>query len=131
MPVAQRRRRFVLEGAFVCLALTVAGILLTLVSYWLIPLLLPSNYMSSIRFIAWLTAITVIGIPGGVAETYFRTQQNERQQYRMRAWGAVTSILFPLLLLTSWEVDGILIGRLASNLTFSILGIWLFIHDRP
>lgn len=131
MPLAQRRRRFVLEGIFICSALAGAGLLLVLASYWFIPLLLPPSYSTSIYFITWLTAITLTGLPGGIAEIYFRTQQDERHQYQMRIFGAITSIIFPLLLLLRWEVDGILIGRLVSNLLFSIFGVWLFIVDRP
>jgi O-antigen/teichoic acid export membrane protein len=131
MPVVQRRRRFILEGTVVFLALSAVGFVLILLSYWLIPLLFPPSYASSIRFITWLTAITLAGTPGGIAESYFRTQQDERHQYWMRIAGAISSIAFPLLLLTRWGVDGIMLGRLASNLLFSLLGIWFFSIDKP
>lgn len=126
MSVVKRRQHFLIEGAliwftFILLAFVVYGI-----AYWFIPVVLPPSYRSSLPYVGWLSAIMLIGIPGGIVETYFRTQQNEKPQYTMRIIGAVTSLLLPALLMASWGVTGVMVGRLLSNGIFSGVGLWLF-----
>ncbi len=129
MTVQRRRRRFLLEGTLIWFAFILTAVVVYLAAYWLIPLVLPPTYVSSIPYVGWLSAIMIIGMPGGIVETYFRTQQNEKPQYTMRITGAVTSLLFPALLMAPWGVTGIMVGRLLSNGIFSVLGLWLFARE--
>ena len=128
MPVLTRRRRMLLEGGVIWLGFLGLGVITALLAHWLVPLIFPPSYASSLVYIDWLIAITVIGTPGGLVEFFFRTEQNARQQYIMRATSAVLTIILPLILVYHWGVYGILSGRSIAILLFSIVGLWLFFH---
>ncbi len=125
MAVARRRRRMALEGGVIFMGFVALGFAVYALGAWLIPLILPPEYQSSIPFIGWLTAVTLAGTPGGIAEVYFRTVEKQRPQYQMRLVGMVAGLALPAALLIPWGLAGLLGGRLAANILFSIYGIHL------
>lgn len=129
MPVAQRRRQILWEGTLVWLCLIAAGLAFCLVAPWLFSFLLPSTYLSSLEYVNWLTVTALIGTPGGIAEVYFRSEQNERRQFTMRVTGAA-SLVLSLVLLGRWGVSGVIAGRFVANLVYSLVGVWLFARDK-
>jgi O-antigen/teichoic acid export membrane protein len=132
MPLVHRRRRFIIEGAIIAVGFLFMGAVLAVMAYWLIPVFLPESYSSSLGYMYWLIASFVVLVPGALAETYFRTLQNERQQYAMRVVGAVTSLITPLVLLKLSNLGpySIAIGRFLANLVFSVWGVWLFKKEK-
>lgn len=79
----------------------------------------------------WLITIFVVSIPGFLAETYFRTEQNEKRQYLIRIVAAIVGVAAPTLLVFRWGAYGALAGRLLASIILSLIGIWLFFKDRP
>ena len=129
MPILIRRRRLLIEGAIVWIGFIAFGVATAVLAHWLVPLVLPPSYATSLIYIDWLIAITVIGTPGGLVEFFFRTEQDARRQYIMRATSAILTVILPLTLVYRWGIYGILLGRCAANLLFSIIGMWLFFHQ--
>ena len=123
-----RRARFVWEGTVIWFGFIAIGVAVYFAARLLIPLLLPASYAGSIPYVAWVSAAIIAGTPGGIAEMYFRTEQDQRSQYQMRTLGAVVNVAFPLLTLwlTTWGAPGIMAGRVVANLVFSAYGGWLF-----
>ncbi len=130
MTKERRRRHLLWEGLGICLLLGAASVVIYIGCWWIIPILLPPTYASSLYSIGWLMAIVVIGTPGGIVEWYFRIQQLHQPQYMMRAVGATASVLLPVFLLQYWGIDGIMIGRFLGNLLFSVFGLWMFLRDK-
>jgi O-antigen/teichoic acid export membrane protein len=131
LPSEQRWRRFALEGSAFLLGFVAASVAIALAAQVLVLLVFPDEYRSSLPLINLVIAAVVCGTPGGISEAYFRTEQNERVQYRMRIFAAVAGALLPSLFLVWWDVYGILFGRILANLLFSGLGVWLFLSFRP
>lgn len=125
LPAAQRVRRLVAEGTLVWAGFGLTGGLLAILLQWLIPILLPPSYRSSLFFIHWLIAGFVVSIPGLVAETYFRTEQDEKQQYRMRIAAAVAGVALPAAFIGVWGASGVVVARFLAGLTLSVFGVWL------
>lgn len=123
-----RRVRFLREGAVIVLGFLGLGIAVYVAARILIPLLLPASYIGAIPYVAWVIATIVAGTPGGIAEMYFRTEQDQRSQYEMRTFGAVVNVALPLLTLwlTTWGAPGVMAGRVVANVLFSAYGGWLF-----
>lgn len=126
MTTTRRRRQFIYEGSLVCLGFVGAGV----VGFWviaaIIPWLLPASYVASIPYIGWLIPAFLLMLPGAYAEMYFRTEQDQRRQYIMRTAALVVSIVASLILAPRWGIMGIITGRLAASVVFSLLGLWLF-----
>ena len=129
MPVVQRRRQILREGALVWLCLVLVGLAFCLAAPWLFSVFLPPSYLSSLKYVNWLAAATLIGMPGGIAEVYFRSEQSERRQFALRVTGAA-SLVLSLVLLGRWGVPGVIAGRFVANLVFSVVGVWLFVRDK-
>jgi len=92
--------------------------------------LLPPTYLGSLRYVPWLLATVVAGTPGGLAEQYFRAEQDQRRLYKMRLSAALASVALPATMLAlGWGIQGVLVGHLAANLLFSVIGAWLFARD--
>ncbi len=130
MPATQRHRRIFLEGVIIWFSFISLGLAMFIAAYWLIPIILPPNYLSSLSLIGWLIAIVLVGMPGGFSELFFRTEQDEKKQYTMRAIAATSSIVFPLIFIANLGIYGVIFGRLLANSIFSVVGIWLFIQER-
>jgi O-antigen/teichoic acid export membrane protein len=132
LPLRRRRRRLILEGSVVWLAFIALGIILAFAAHWLIPIFLPPIYVSSLGYVNWLIATVLIGLPGGIAEMYFRMAQSEKHQYIMRIVAAVIGIIAPvtILLITDMGAYGIVAGRFVANFFFSLLGLVLFIRHK-
>ncbi len=128
LPIELRRRRFVIEGGLVWVGLIGAGFAIALLAHWLIPIVLPPNYASSLGYMDLLIVTVLVGVPGGLAETYFRTEQDERQQYRMRLVAALVGVTAPALLIFRWGAYGAAAGRMLANLVLSAVGVALFIR---
>ena len=126
LPIEQRRRRLVIEGGVLWLGFAGIAIALSLLAYWLIPVLFPPDYASSLVYVNWLLATFVVAVPGFLATVYFRTEQDERHQYTMQIMSAAFGALLSSLLTIPFGVRGILAGRLLSNVLFSMVGLWLF-----
>ena len=131
LPLTRRRQRFIIEGTAVFLLFIILGILVSLLARWLIPIILPANYSTSIIFIYLLIAAVIIGVPGRVAETYYRTQQNERRLYMMQVIGAIVGVIIPVSLVLRWGAIGAAYGNIVTSIIISIVGIVLFSLDRP
>jgi len=129
LPLAQRRRRMVLEMGVVWAGFILLGLVTSAALWVLVPVILPREYVSSLPFISWLLAAFVVGIPGFFAETYFRTRQDERSQYLLRGAAAVSGVVLPSLFILFWQAYGVVVGRFVSSLALSIAGIFLFIRD--
>jgi O-antigen/teichoic acid export membrane protein len=130
MSFATRKIKIVKEGFFVFFGMTAAGILIILLSYWLIPLLLPESYVRSIQFIPVLIAAVLVGIPGGISEMFFKMNEDSKSQYTMRVCGAIFGIVAPLIFLSKFGAIGAAYGRLIANLLFSVAGIILIIKSK-
>jgi O-antigen/teichoic acid export membrane protein len=130
MHFARRRRRFLLEGVLVWLGLIAAGVVVALLAHLLIPIVLPPSYASSLGYMDVLIATVLIGTPGGLAELFFRTQQDARRQYLMRAVSAAVGVVAPILLVFRWGAYGAAAGRFLANLVLSMLGVYLFLRER-
>ncbi|MFH1634994.1 MAG: oligosaccharide flippase family protein [Chloroflexota bacterium] len=129
LPLARRRRWMVLEmgiiwAGFAALSLAVGA------GLWvLVPIVLPSEYITSLPFINWLLAAFVVGIPGYFVEIYFRTCQNERGQYLLRGVAAVSGVALPSVFIIFWQAQGVVVGRFAASLVLSIFGAILYWKD--
>jgi len=128
--VLHRHRRFLSEGSLVWIAFLVIGIAVVFLAFWLVPVLLPPVYISSLIYISILTAAFVIGLPGNIAELFFRTCQDEKRQYMLRMLAAIAAVLAPLLLVNQFGGPGIALGRLVSNLVLSLAGLILFLNAK-
>jgi O-antigen/teichoic acid export membrane protein len=126
MPLKRRRQRFVIEGGLLTLGFSAIGLIVALLAHWLIPIVLPVSYVRSLGYMNLLIATSVIGLPGAMAEIYFRTLQDEKRQYLLRTVAAFIGVTAPLLLIFRWGAYGAATGRLIANLVFSVFGIWLF-----
>jgi O-antigen/teichoic acid export membrane protein len=129
LPLAVRRKRFIIEGSLLLLVLTLAAILITVLSYWLIPIILPENYSTSLNYLVVLLVATLVGMPGGLVEMYYRTQEDQKHQYWLRVFGAIMGIIFPLLLVVKFGAFGAAVGRMVANFFFSLFGLFLFIRQ--
>ncbi|OGO29787.1 MAG: hypothetical protein A2Z16_14950 [Chloroflexi bacterium RBG_16_54_18] len=130
IPVKQRHRRFLSEGSLVWIAFLLIGIAVVFVAFRLVPVLLPPVYKSSLIYISILTAAFVIGLPGNIAELFFRTCQDEKRQYLLRLLAAIAAVIGPLLLVNQLGGQGIAFGRLVSNLILSLAGFILFLSAK-
>jgi O-antigen/teichoic acid export membrane protein len=128
MPVRQRQRRILLEGVIMWLGFVGLGLAMSIAAHWLIPLILPLSYLSSLNYIGPLIAVMVIGTPGGIIELFFRTEQDEKRQYIMRIIAAILSVTLPLAFIFKWGIYGVIFGRFLANCIFSAVGIWLFVQ---
>lgn len=127
LTVVQRRRRMVLEAIIVWVGFILL-VLIAAVGLWiLVPIVLPQEYRSSLPFIGWFLAAFAGGVPGYFAEMYFRTQQDERNQYLLLGASAVGGTILPMLFTVLWQPYGVVAGRLVANVVFSVLGIVLFL----
>lgn len=126
LPVKQRRQRIMIEGGILWLGFTGLAIILSIALYWLIPIVLPPSYGGSIGYIIGLLATFTVGVPGFLAEVYFRTEQDERNQYILRGAAATLSVALPILLISPFGAYGVVVGRLLGNIGLSVLGGWLF-----
>lgn len=122
LPRQRRLRRMAYESILVTIAFLISGVALFILAGWLIPILLPSNYTGSLAYLPWLVASFVSSVPGFFAEVYFRTEQDEKNLYKMRVSAAIIGVILPTTLILAWGVTGVLIGRLAASLTYSLLG---------
>jgi len=71
----------------------------------------------------------VIGVPGLIVETYFRTEQKAKQQYYLRISAAIINMICPILFITALGVKGAAVGKLLSNAVMSIVGVILLILE--
>jgi O-antigen/teichoic acid export membrane protein len=132
LPLARRYRRLIWEGLATSLLFAVTGLALAVAIGFLLPIVLPPAYASSLPYINWLIAAMVAMIPGGFAEIYFRMIEREKPQYVMRIIGALGAVLFPVALLYNLDIGvySIVIGRFLAATVFSLAGCWLFIRSR-
>lgn len=126
-----RARNFFFEGLLVWIAFIFIGLGLFLLSFWLIPVILPASYTNSLGYLAILIAAGIIGMPGGLSEIYFRTYETTRPQYVMRSISATIGIFAPLALVVPFGAYGAAGGHLLANLALSITGLALaFLHAK-
>ncbi len=126
LPLENRRRRFLFEGSLLLLALSFAAIIITVLAYYLIPVILPKNYITSLNYLGVLLVATLAGVPGGLVEMYYRTLEDSKRQYWMRVFGAVMGIIFPMVLVVKYGAFGAAVGRMIANFLFSLFGLSLF-----
>jgi O-antigen/teichoic acid export membrane protein len=126
IPNQERWGRFLYEGILVWSIFIAAGLIIALIAHWLIPVILPPSYVSSLGYLDILVATVIIGIPGGLTELYFKTYQDAKTQYMMRTIAAVFGVLAPLTLVFFLGAYGAAAGRLVANLVLSILGVAFF-----
>ena len=130
MAIERRRRRIIVEGGLVTVGFILMGLGIAVMAHLLIPIILPPSYANSLGYMDGLIATLIIGIPGGMIEMYFRTEQNEKRQYQMRLISAFFGVLAPLALIHHWKAYGVIGGRIIANLILSIVGGWLFMKDK-
>ena len=123
-----RRKRFFIEGVIIFLGFVICSIAIMILAHIFIPIILPQSYKSSIPYIDILTASFAVSVPGIISELYFRTEQNEKRQYLIRTISAIAGIIFPLLFSFLWGGYGVAYGRLLANLSFSLVGIFIFLQ---
>jgi O-antigen/teichoic acid export membrane protein len=126
-PTHLRRRRLVWEGLLALFGFAMAGIAVAILAYWLVPLIFPASYAGSVAYINWLILAFVISVPGYLVEVYFRTEQEEKPQYLLRSVAALAGVVLPAGLMLRWGIQGVLVGRTIAAVTFSALGVWLFV----
>lgn len=126
LSVMQRRQRLIIEGGIVWFGFFCTGVIVALLAKWLIPIILPSGYTSSLVYVDWLLATVVMSVPGFLAHFYFRMQQDEQSQYILRGIGAVFGVILPAILIFPLKGEGVVIGRFLSGAILSLVGMWLF-----
>lgn len=131
LPALRIKRHFALEGGFVFAGFCLMGILLVAAAFWLIPILLPTTYFPSLRYIPPLTIAFLSGLPAGMTDTYFRTQEDHKSQYLLKITGVIVGVIFSLLLLPRWGAYGVALARIVTTLAQSSVGIGLFLKSRP
>jgi O-antigen/teichoic acid export membrane protein len=131
IPFQKLWQQFVVEGVIVLSGFTLVGLVVAVLGLWLIPILLPPSYATSLRYILLLILAFLAGIPAGITDTYFRTQQDPRPQYFLRMVGVLTGIVASVILLPIWGAVGVAAGRICSSVAQSIVGGILFIQKRP
>ncbi len=129
LPVPARRRRMLREGWLVCAGFAGLGLLIAAAGHLLIPRLLPPEYAGSLRYMDILIATVVAGLPGALAEQYFRTRQDQARQYRMRIAAAAAGVAAPALLILPLGATGAAAGRFLASLALSAVGLWLFFRE--
>jgi O-antigen/teichoic acid export membrane protein len=129
LPIEIRRRRFLIEGCLLLMGLTLAAIIIMLLAFWLIPIILPENYSTSLNYMVVLLVATLAGMPGGLVEMFYRTQEDQKHQYWLRVFGAIMGVLFPLILVVKYGAFGAAVGRMIANFVFSLFGLFLFIRQ--
>jgi O-antigen/teichoic acid export membrane protein len=131
IPFRKLWQQFVVEGTIVLSGFALIGLVISILGVWLIPIILPPSYTTSLRYIFLLILAFLAGIPAGISDTYFRTQQDPRPQYFLRLVGVFTGITTSLLLLPKWGAAGVAAGRICASVAQSIVGSILFIQNRP
>ncbi len=130
IPFRRLWQQFVVEGTIVFLGFALVGLVISLLVFLFIPIILPPSYATSLRYIFLLILAFLAGIPAGISDTYFRTQQDPRPQYFLRLVGAFTGIAASLLLLPKWGASGVAAGRICASVAQSIVGSILFFKKR-
>ena len=125
-PVQKRRRKIIIEGSIVWVGFVVAAFTLSIIAYWLVPIVLPPSYTTSLGYINWLLATFVVGIPGFFSTVYFRTEQNEKSLYLLQSISVTFNVILQAILIVPLNAYGVVIGRCLSNVIYSIVGVWLF-----
>jgi O-antigen/teichoic acid export membrane protein len=131
LPAHFRKRRMLWEGALVTVGFAGTGLALALVAAVVVPWALPPSYGNLLPYLYWLIVAFVATMPGNYAETFFRTEQDEKRQYYMRGMAAVFGAVLPLALLPALGLNAVFIGRVAAALLYSLLGVVLFLKARP
>jgi O-antigen/teichoic acid export membrane protein len=131
MPRQARRSRLVLEGGLIWCGFAASALLLALACHWLIPILLPPAYRTSLGYLDILLGTLVASVPAWLAETYFRSEQDERRQYVLRVWGAGLSLVMPLAFIWTWQAYGVALGRLLAAFFMSGIAVVLFLRSSP
>ena len=131
MPFLDRWKQLLNEGVLVLVGFTLVGIVIAGFGFWLIPLVLPPSYTTSLGFIVLLIIAFLSSIPAGMSDTYFRTQQDPKRQYFLRLTGVTIGIIASLLLLPRWGAYGVAAGKILSSLAQSTMGTILFVKNRP
>ncbi len=126
LSLQRRRQQMLWEGGLVWIGFIVAGGMLFIVAQWLIPLLLPASYLSSLPYVGLLILAFIMLLPGAFVEIYFRSEQDQRQQYILRGVSAFAGVVLPASMISVWGVTGVAIGRICTSTVFSIVGLWLF-----
>ncbi len=103
---------------------------ISVLAYFLIPIILPKDYITSLNYMVVLLVATLAGTPGGLVEMYYRTQEDQKSQYWIRGFGAIVGIIFPAILVIKYGAIGAAGGRLVANFLFSLFGLYLF-FKRP
>ena len=129
MPTERRVKRIWYEGAAIWGGFILVLLFVVILAHFFIPIILPSNYVNSIILIDLLSLGFVIGVPGLIVETYFRTEQKAKQQYYLRISAAIINIICPILFITAFGVKGAAIGKILSNAVMSIMGVILLILE--
>lgn len=119
------------EGLLAVAGFTAVAVVAWFAARFLIPIILPASYTSSIPYIGWLFAAFLLSLPGALIEIYFRTQQDERRQYALRLAALVPSVLLPAALIYMWDVQGVLWGRLLAAALFSLIAVVVALFVRP
>lgn len=117
----QRRRRMSIEMVVVFLGFAGLWVIGFIGLTFLIPILFPAEYSSSLPFIGWLMGAFAVSVPAYFAEIYFRTFQNEAYQFRLRGYSAFFNILLPILFFQFWQAEGIVIGRFSSGIVMALI----------
>jgi len=130
IPFRRLWQQFVVEGTIVFLGFALVGLVISLLVFLFIPIILPPSYATSLRYIFLLILAFLAGIPAGISDTYFRTQQDPRPQYFLRLVGTFTGIAASLLLLPKWGASGVAAGRICASVAQSIVGSILFFKKR-
>ena len=125
-----RKKQILREGIFVWIGLSMAGGLILVLAHWLIPILLPISYVNSLQYINIFVFALLLGVPGGIAEMFFKLNQNSKMQYKIRMYGAIYGIAFPLLLISNYGAYGAAFGRMIANLLFSITATILLLFSK-
>jgi O-antigen/teichoic acid export membrane protein len=129
LPIPQLRHRLIREAVIIWIGFLVLGVLVGVGLWFMIPIIFPPEYRTSLPFICGLLVVIIIGVPGGFAEMYFRIRQNNQRLYWLRLTAGIGGIIFPTILIFVWQGFGVVIGRILSNLLLSVLGIIFFIFD--
>ncbi|HUJ09744.1 MAG TPA: oligosaccharide flippase family protein [Verrucomicrobiae bacterium] len=123
---AEARRRVRAWGVYLLVVFAVLAAGFWMVAPWLLPWILGSKYLQSVRLARWLVLIALIGVPWSLFEVYCQARADEKGLWITRLTVAATHLGTMPLLLKWWGLLGVLVSLAMSRVVCVIVCVVLF-----